>query len=376
MSDSPQFADLYRPTHDEAARQQFVGALKGFLNGPLEQQLAAEFEHRIDPQFRDAHGRAPATRDEVDALFSESHLYQLWGAAVYESQNLMWDTVDETCRRLLPELERRYAALSDGSRLGSLELDDELKLPEPIRSVEIHRQPGGYFGEEDTHGLLTGLRYFGTVELYRAAKGLSTGAAAGEPGMGFYIIAALQRRFPELAPKRVLDLGCGPGTETVAYARTFPDAEVWGVDLSAPFLRFGHVWAEDQGLPIHFRQTDARQTGFEDASFDLIVSNILFHETGDDILPDILAEARRLLAPGGVMLHVDVPYQAHRTSLTKQQTNHWQVVNNGEPYWDGFAKLDIDSEMARAGFSKDQRFADYDPLGQGDMLVFGASAAP
>ena len=372
MSESSRFADLYQPTHDELARQQFVGALKGYLNGPIERDLAASFERDIAPRFRARAGRDPEKREDVAELFAEHPLYQLWGAAVYESQDLMWETVDETCRRLLPELERRFDALDDATRLGSLELDDSLKLPEPIRSVEIHRQPGGYFAEPDAHGLLTALRYFGTVELYRAAKGLSTGAAAGEPGMGHYILAAVKRRFGDLAPKRILDLGCGPGTETIAYKQAFPDAEVWGIDLSAPFLRFAHVWAEDLGVPIHYRQADARDTGFEEGSFDLIVSNIVFHETGDDILPGVLAEARRLLAPGGVMLHVDVPFQVHRTPLTKQVTNHWQVINNGEPYWSGFANLDVGRELGRAGFDPEGTFVDYDPLGDGHMLVFGA----
>ncbi|MEL7374553.1 MAG: class I SAM-dependent methyltransferase, partial [Pseudomonadota bacterium] len=164
----------------------------------------------------------------------------------------------------------------------------------------------------------------------------------------------------------------GPGTETIAYAQAFPDAEIWGVDLSAPFLRFAHVWAEDLGTPIHYRQVDARDTGFEAGSFDLIVSNIMFHETGDDILPDILKEMRRLIAPKGVMLHVDVPFQVHRTPVTKQVTNHWQVINNGEPYWSGFANLDVGAQLERAGFDAEHRFTDYDPLGDGHMLVFGA----
>ena len=371
MSQEPRFAELYRPNHDERARQQFVGALKGYLNGPLEQALAAEYETRIAPDFRARTGREPADRDDVLDLFRASPLYQLWGSAVYESQDMMWSVVDETCRRLLPELERRYESLDDANRLGTLELDPNLSLPEPIRSVEIHRQPGGYFAEPDSHGLLTGLRYFATVELYRSAKGMSTGAAAGEPGMGRYVLGAVARRFPGFAPRRILDIGCGPGTETVAYREAYPEAEVWGVDLSAPFLRFAHAWAEDRGVGIGFRQANAAETGFPDRHFDLIVSNILFHETSDEVARGILREARRLLAPGGVLLNVDVPYQPDRISITKQVTNHWQVENNGEPYWTGFAELDLPAELAAAGFDPEASFVDYDPVGRGELLVFG-----
>ena len=105
-----------------------MGALKGFLNGPVERELAAAYEREIAPRFEARAGRAPESREDVSDLFREHPLYQLWGAAVYESQNLMWDTVDETCRRLLPELERRYDALDDATRRGSLELDLEAQL--------------------------------------------------------------------------------------------------------------------------------------------------------------------------------------------------------------------------------------------------------
>ena len=63
-----------------------------------------------------------------------------------------------------------------------------------------------------------------------------------------------------------------------AYARSmmammltsaFPDAEVWGVDLSGSFVRLGHLWAEDMGQAVHFLQADAADTGLEAGSFDV-----------------------------------------------------------------------------------------------------------
>ncbi len=370
MSQAAVLPKAYQPTHDEAARQSFVGALKGYLNGPFEAGLAAEYEQRIEPEFARREGRAPANRDEGKAAFRDEHLFQLWGAAVYTSQDLMWETVDETCQRVLPVFKTSRAQL-DEKCAGSLTLDPTLEIPAPIRDVEIHRQPGGYF-DDIGDSLLTGLRYFGTVELYRAAKGLSTGADTGAPGMGFYLLDAIRRRFGELKPRRILDIGCGTGTETVAYKMAFPDAEVVGVDLSAPLLNFAHTWAEDAGHEIHFRQADARSTGLDTASFDLIVSNIVFHETWTDIVPDIMREAHRLLAPGGVFLNGDTPYQPGRISIPQQVTNDWQVVNNGEPFWSGYADLDMAAELKAAGFAPAQVFADYDPLGQGVFHIFGA----
>ncbi|MEM7764938.1 MAG: class I SAM-dependent methyltransferase [Pseudomonadota bacterium] len=369
MSHAPILPDHYKPTHDEAARQDFVGALKGYLNGPLEHQLGEHYEHNIRPDFERQHGRQPTNREDGWRALGDDPLFQLWGASVYASQDLMWETVDLTCQRVLPAFEQRWSAVTKNP-VGSLSLNPALALPEPIRSTEIHRQPGGYFSEAGG-GLLCGLRYFGTVELYRNAKGLATGAPPGAPGIGLFVLAAVQKRFGDITPEHILDLGCGSGTETLAYKMRFPDARINGVDLSAPLLRFAHLWAEDAGLELHFKQADARDTGLPADSQDLIVSNILFHETRADIVGDILREAYRLLAPGGILLNVDTAYQPDQIPIPKQVTNDWQVINNGEPFWTGFADMNMREELLRAGFDEPTVFADYDPLGSGYFHVFG-----
>lgn len=371
MSSNNQLPNAYQPTHDETSRQNFVGALKGYLNGPLEAKLAKKYDDTLAPAFAKTNGYAPKNREEGKTAMRDEPLYQLWGSAVYQSQDLMWETVDDTCQRILPAFKSRRDA-ADISAIGSLTLNPDLPIPDPIRHIEIHRQPGGYF-DEVGDSLLTGLRYFGTVELYRNAKGLSTGAPTGAPGMGFFVLDAVKRRFPDLRPMRILDLGCGTGTETIAYKQAFPDAEVHGIDLAGPLLNFAHTWAEDAGHAIHFKQADARNTGFDDGSFDLIVSNILFHETWTDIVPEIMSEARRLLAPNGVFLNADTPYQPAQIPVPKQVTNDWQVVNNGEPFWTGYADLNMAEELVNAGFDADKVFADYDPLGKGVFHIFGAS---
>jgi SAM-dependent methyltransferase len=363
---------LYKPAHDEAARQRFVGVLKGYANGSLEQQLAARYESVLRPAFAASSGRAaPSHRDEARPLFESDPLYQLWGSMVYASQGLMWQTVGTTCRRIGPSFEARAASLRSAPR-GSLTLNPALEVPQPIAQVQIHRQPGGYFHESHSQDLHAALIYFGTLELYRAAKGLTANAAVGEPGIGRFIAQVIKRRYPNLKPRRILDLGCGPGTETVAYQEAFPDAEVHGLDLSAPFVRFGHAWAEERGLAMHFRQADAQASGYPDGHFDLIVSHILFHETWHDVAPRIFAEARRILAPGGVFLNADVPYQPSRMPIPKQVTNDWQVRNNGEPFWTGFADTDVPALLRGAGFAPEQIVAEYEPLGAGHYYFFGA----
>ncbi|MBM4214442.1 MAG: hypothetical protein FJ179_12140 [Gammaproteobacteria bacterium] len=216
MTAQNKLGELYRPSADEAARQRFVGVLKGFANGPLEQQLAERYENRLRENFRAATGRtAPATREEARPWFEAEPLYQLWGSMVYASQGLMWQSVGETCRRLGPAVETRARELTQTPR-GSLSLQPGLSIPKPIADSEIHRQPGGYFFDTGHGDLHAALQYFGTLELYRAAKGLTANAPVGKPGIGRYIAGIVKKRYPTLAPRRILDLGCGRGCSAAA----------------------------------------------------------------------------------------------------------------------------------------------------------------
>lgn len=363
---------LYKPNFAESSRQSFVAALKGYVNGPMERQLAAQYTETLAPEFESENGRLPECWEEATQLFESTKLYPLWASMVYTSQDLLWETVGHSVDRLRPDFEALAQHINPETALGSLELNPEIVLPSPIASTEIHRQPGGYFYASGSQDLTAPLQYFASIELYRKAKGLSAGAKTGEPGMTRFMVKVLKEKFGNVKPQRILDLGCAIGVETVGLKEAFPDAEIHGLDISAPFLRFAHLWAESNQVPVHYRQADARTTGYDDGYFDVIVSHILFHETWDNILPGIMAEARRILAPDGIFFNADVPYQAERTPMTKQVTNAWQVENNGEPFWAGFLKTDISTSLRNAGFRPEKIFEFYEPLGAGDYYLFGA----
>lgn len=365
------FTRIYQPSQEEQSRQSFVGALKRQINSNLEQRLAQRFEKVCAPHYEQRHGHEPANRDEALEAMENDPLYQMWGSLTYTSQDLMWETVGDTVDRTVARLEARAAELEQGKALGTLTLDPSLELPEPIASTEIHRQPGGYFFAGDH--LTAAALYAGTLMLYTAAKGFSSSSASPFSTVGQGVAKMIEPMLESKKPRRILDMGCGPGTVTFGLKEHFADAEVHGVDLSASFVRFGHLWAEEAGVAIHYRQADAADTGLEAGSFDLIVSQILFHETWHDKAPAIFAEARRLLAPGGIMVNIDVPYQPERISLVEQVTNAWQVENNGEPFWTGFADSSVTELMREGGFTEEECFARYVPAGPTrEYYVFGA----
>lgn len=90
---------------------------------------------------------------------------------------------------------------------------------------------------------------------------------------------------------RVLDVGTGTGV--VADAAHKLGADVIGIDFSEEIL------AEARRLypKVEFRSTSADSLGFDDASFDAVVGNVVLHHLGDPGLA--LREASRVLRPGG-----------------------------------------------------------------------------
>jgi SAM-dependent methyltransferase len=357
----------FTPSHDEVARQAFVGSLKKFVNFDVEGAVGRVFDTLVAGT-----DQPPADRKAAAQLLEPHPLYRLWGSLTFHSQNLMWDAVQATTdRTIAARVDQFTATAAAPSAGGSISLSDTLLVKAPVATTEIHRQPGGYWRERRPDDLEAALNYAGTIELYRKAKGMSAGGPPASDAMGRFVAAVARKHAPDLEPQAILDMGCGTGEETLAYKRTWPAASVHGIDVARPFIRFAHAHAEDQGVAVHFAERDAANTGFADASFDLIVSIIMFHETSAAQVQDILKECWRLLRPGGLVLHLDVPYQPHRMPLVKQVTNHWQVRHNGEPFWTGFAELDMAAELERAGFDPASRFATYEQTGPASYFFFG-----
>ena len=113
--------------------------------------------------------------------------------------------------------------------------------------------------------------------------------------------------FARYAGKRVLEIGCGTGTDLLQFARG--GARVTGVDLTPRSIEIAQRRFEVYGQSGEFGLGDAEKLNFPDESFDVVYSFGVIHHT-----PDTEAAAReihRVLKPGGkaiVMVY-------HRSSL-------------------------------------------------------------
>ena len=119
--------------------------------------------------------------------------------------------------------------------------------------------------------------------------------------------AAFVARLAELGARgRMLDLGTGPGHIPLLVCARIPGASVVGIDLSRHMLAHAerHRLASPFAARVEFRVADAKGLDFEDASFDTVFSNTILHHIPDP--RPFLAEARRVLKPGGVLLVRDL----------------------------------------------------------------------
>ena len=105
---------------------------------------------------------------------------------------------------------------------------------------------------------------------------------------------------------KVLDVGCGPASLTLAAKRkSGPTGEVCGVDASPQMIAEARKQARKAHLEIDFRNAVAEKLPYEDNKFDAVVSRLVFHHLPGDLKEQALAEIYRVLKPGGTCLVVD-----------------------------------------------------------------------
>ncbi len=130
-------------------------------------------------------------------------------------------------------------------------------------------------------------RFYELVEEHRYQKEWHIPAAAG---------------FAETKDLRVLEIGCGLGTDGAQFAKA--GADYTGIDLTEAAVELAQRRFELFELPGSFRVADAESLDFPDNSFDIVYSHGVLHHTPDTA--GAIKEVHRVLKPGGralVMLY-------------------------------------------------------------------------
>ncbi len=348
---------LIAPTLDERGRQTFAKHLRQFVFGPARIAAARVFNERVVPA-NNAAGGAPLDRRSARAALLEVPQYQFFSDLHRVSQELIWNSVSDTLDRESSRLKQEFRALeaAGAKRKGSLTLDPALQIPKYLLAMDTHCMPGSYHTDWSEDDLSNGALYDRGAFLY-APSGGPQGDGAGRASLAF-----VQGLSPTLQPQRILDLGCATGGPLLPFAAAYPQAELHGVDVGAPLLRFGHLRAEKLGIPVHFRQADAAATGYPDNHFDLIVSHIMFHETSAAAVPAIIKEAHRILKPGGVFAFVDLPNVALIPDVFQQVVFDGDAHYNNEHFWMRMHDVDWMGSYERAGFARESVKPGFAPI--------------
>ena len=322
------------PSLDLESRHDFLTGFRAWSQGSLGRAAQARANAIFTAEGIDPDGDVPLEQIlavlEGDPITGASIRYWITGQQI--CWKLLQDEFHANAEAYLAELEA-----ADRSGPGTLKLNPDLEIPE-YASHEIHIQPGGYVGDPFAgHIYHYGANHFRMGRNDQDERQEQVAATLEPPEDGRVL--------------RVLDLGCGPGRLTVALKDRFPDAEVWGLDVSAPMVRYAHMRAADLGKEVHFVQALGEETGFPDGYFDLVIAYILFHETPAEITRSIVREVRRISRPGAVFQPFDFRSDERPPTPYRRFRRWWDARWNNEVWRNEFAGLHFPTEIARAGFT-------------------------
>jgi ubiquinone/menaquinone biosynthesis C-methylase UbiE len=323
------------PTRDVESMEDFSTSLRNFVNTDLSRAAM----RRAAVIIREAGITDVDDVSLVDLmkLLENDPIVMSRTHAWINGQLLMWshlqDAFHSDADRYLSEM-----AAADNSGPGSLELNPDMYIP-PYTAWEIHNQPGGYVGDPFAGHMY----HYGTNNLYihsndQDAQHIRTASLVTVPDDG--------------KVKRILDLGCSSGQMATALKERFPDAEVWGIDIGGPMVRYAHMRAADIGIDVNFAQRLAEDNKFPDNHFDIITANILFHEVSPDATPEIIRETHRTLRPGGVFFPNEPVFQVPkpRNTVWSRYFTWWNTNWNMEVWYVYYADFDYAKAFQAAGF--------------------------
>lgn len=336
-------------THDEIARLNFLANFNKYMASAIVGGNRAAYEARAKPQYLAEHGHAPRDRREIRAAMRSDPYYQMWSALRRNAMEMRQHAGRALVLRQAEALRDRARELNRAAP--TLQLDASVDVPRYQTAIDNHCMPGSYYAEYVDDDVSPAANY--DAGMFATTTGLF-GRYLDGAGRG--IVEWLRRERPGWQPGRILDLGCGLGHNTVPLAHALPDAAITAVDLAAPMLRYGHARAASMGVRnITFRQANAESLDYADGSFDLVFSTMFLHETSYSALRNILREASRLLAPGGVHLHLEQP-SYHGMEPFEQFLRDWDCYYNNEPFWTTLHDTRMLELMAECGFGQDRRF--------------------
>ncbi len=144
---------------------------------------------------------------------------------------------------------------------------------------------------------------------------------------------------------RVLDLACGTGRFLAQLHEAVPRARLYGLDLSPHYIR--HARRALERVDVGWLTENAEAVPLDTGSMDCVTSVFLFHELPRDVRRRVMAEALRVVRPGGRFVIVDSA-QLDAEGLAPF-LERFPVLYH-EPYYKSYLRDDLGAALAEVGF--------------------------
>jgi len=338
-------------TQAEKSRQDFVTDLRGYLLHDMAAGLKTHYETRVEPDARRRDGHAPENSHAVHNAIKSSTYFKFYSAARICAQEMVWSSVRDTVDRQHGDLQTAVRKLTENTRgaaTATLTLDTTVAVPKYVDAVDVHLMPGNYHGHSADAQIGPGALYDNGLSVFSMGLMGQHLSDIGRSAAGY-----VRHHFPDFTPTAILDVGCTIGHNTLPWAETYPDAAVTGIDVSASALTYAHARACSYGAKVHFQQADASALPFADNSMDVVFSSMFLHELPGATIRQVLAEAKRVLKPGGLMLHMELPPNDQMSPYDGFYLD-WDCWYNAEPFYKGYRDLDNKALCIAAGFDADR----------------------
>jgi S-adenosylmethionine-diacylgycerolhomoserine-N-methlytransferase len=148
-----------------------------------------------------------------------------------------------------------------------------------------------------------------------------------------YYLLGRDRMIEDLAPPSggtVLEVGCGTGRNLIAVARRYPQARLYGFDISAAMLETARVNIAKAGLAERITLAQGDATAFDpQAQFSLPHFDRVFFSYTLSMVPDwraAIGAAFRVVAPGGRLHLVDFGQQERLPKAARAILWRWLAL--------------------------------------------------
>jgi release factor glutamine methyltransferase len=193
--------------------------------------------------------------------------------------------------RAVDDAARQLSETSDTARLDAellmaeaLHIDrDRLILAPPDRAVPkrfwamVKRRTAG-----EPIAYITGRRAFWNIDLH-----VGPGVLVPRPDSEVLIASAIEHFDAAAGPKRILDLGTGPGTLLLAALDVWPESTGLGVDVSRKALSYASANARRLGFEARLKFKLGNWAEGVDEQFDLILCNPPYVAEGAELGPGV-----------------------------------------------------------------------------------------